>query len=188
MQKIIGVTELQRRFRSVFDDVAKRRIPYVLTRGSRPEAVMIPYEEFLRYQQLQETDVLARFDELTTRMAAQNAAVDEAEIEADVAAAAERNRRLMRVVVDTNILVRAVDQTTGERRAGISPSARGQLYTALFRRYSGRTRGCPESPAHPPQISAHDRRHRNGCCAHLVARRGSCPRPVNNRLSRSKGR
>ena len=47
MQRIIGVTELQRRFRSVFDEVAKNHVPYVLTRGSRPEAVLIPYQEFL---------------------------------------------------------------------------------------------------------------------------------------------
>ena len=47
MQRIIGVTELQRRFRAVFDEVAKKRVPYVLTRGSRPEAALIPYEEFV---------------------------------------------------------------------------------------------------------------------------------------------
>jgi hypothetical protein len=35
MQRIIGVTELRRRFRSVFDDVAKERVPYVRTRGTR---------------------------------------------------------------------------------------------------------------------------------------------------------
>jgi len=62
MQKVIGVTELQRRFRSVFDEVVKERIPYVLTRGSRPEAALVPYEEFLRFQALEEQDVLARFD------------------------------------------------------------------------------------------------------------------------------
>ena len=71
MQKIIGVTELQRRFRSVFDEVAEEHVPYVLTRGSRPEAALIPYEEFLRFQALQEQDVLARFDGLVARMAEQ---------------------------------------------------------------------------------------------------------------------
>ena len=87
MHKIIGVTELQRRFRPVFDQVAKENIPYVLTRGSRPEAALIPYEEFLRFQALQEQEVLARFDRLVTRMAEQNAAVGEEEVSADVAAA-----------------------------------------------------------------------------------------------------
>jgi prevent-host-death family protein len=62
MHRIIGVTELQRRFRSVFDQVAKENIPYVLTRGSRPEAALISYEDFLRLQALREEGVLARFD------------------------------------------------------------------------------------------------------------------------------
>jgi len=87
MYRIIGVTELQRRFRAVFDQVAKRNIPYVLTRGSRPEAALISYEEFLRFQALQEQEVLARFDRLVTRMAEQSAAVSDEEVAADVAAA-----------------------------------------------------------------------------------------------------
>ena len=86
MQRIIGVTELQRRFRSVFDQVVKRNTPYILTRGSRPEAALISYEEFLRYQALREQDVLARFDRLVARMAEQSAAVNE-EVATDVAAA-----------------------------------------------------------------------------------------------------
>lgn len=87
MQKIIGVTELQRRFRSVFDQVVFEQIPYILTRGSRPEAVLIPYEDFLRYQELEEEQVLARFDRLVTRMAEQNAEYSDEEVAADVAAA-----------------------------------------------------------------------------------------------------
>jgi len=87
MQKIIGVTELQRRFRSVFDEVVRKNIPYVLTRGSRPEAVLISYEEFMRYQELDENQVLARFDRLVTRMASQNAEYSEKEVAMDIAAA-----------------------------------------------------------------------------------------------------
>ena len=87
MQKIIGVTELQRRFRTVFDEVAKGHIPYVLTRGSRPQAVLISYEDYLRFQELQEQAVVARFDQLVARMAQQHANVDEAEVTDDVAAA-----------------------------------------------------------------------------------------------------
>jgi len=87
MERIIGVTELQRGFRSVFDRVAKEKVPYVLTRGSRPEAVLIPYDEYLRFRALQEEEVLARFDRLVARMAEQNASVSEDEVAADVAAA-----------------------------------------------------------------------------------------------------
>jgi prevent-host-death family protein len=89
MQRIIGVTELQRRFRAVFDEVAHKRVPYVLTRGSHPEVVMIPYEDFLRLQELQEKEVLVRFDRLLTRMAEKNVAYSEEEIAADI----ERARR-----------------------------------------------------------------------------------------------
>ena len=87
MQKIIGVTELQRRFRSVFDEVAHDGIPFVLTRNSRPEVVLIPYEDFLRYQRLEEQEVLARFDRLVVRMAERNADYGEDEVAEDVAAA-----------------------------------------------------------------------------------------------------
>jgi prevent-host-death family protein len=87
MQRIIGVTELQRRFRAVFDEVSKKHVPYVLTRGSRPEAVLISYEEFTRYQALQEQEVLANFDKLTARLSEQNAAGSDEEAAADVAAA-----------------------------------------------------------------------------------------------------
>lgn len=87
MQKIIGTTDMQRNFRAVFDEVVKDRVPYVLTRGSRPEAVLIPYTDYLRYQQLQERDVLKRVDALLARLAEQNAVFDEDEVVADVAAA-----------------------------------------------------------------------------------------------------
>lgn len=87
MQRIIGVTELQRRFRSIFDEVTKKNIPYVLTRGSRPEAALIPYEEFLQFQALKEQEVLANFDRLTTRLTERHAALSEDEVAADVAAA-----------------------------------------------------------------------------------------------------
>ena len=87
MQKIIGVTELQRRFRAIFDEVTKREIPYVLTRASHPEAVLLSYKEFLHLQQLQEQDSLARFDRLAERMAQQNQGFSESEVTADIEAA-----------------------------------------------------------------------------------------------------
>lgn len=92
MQKIIGVTELQRRFRTVFDDVAKKRIPYVLTRGSRPEAVLIPYADFLRFQQVEESKVLERFDKVRARLAKVNAGVSEDEVIADVRIARKQRK------------------------------------------------------------------------------------------------
>jgi prevent-host-death family protein len=87
MQKIIGVTELQRRFRSVLDEVVSKHIPYVLTRGSRPEAVLISYDDFLRYQDLEEQQVLTRFDRLVNRMVAQNARYSDEEVAEDITVA-----------------------------------------------------------------------------------------------------
>lgn len=87
MQKIIGVTELQRNFREVFDEVSGEGTPYVLTRGSRPEVAMIPYNEFLRYQEQREQEVLAGFDRVWARLAERNAAFTEDEIAADIAEA-----------------------------------------------------------------------------------------------------
>ena len=84
MQHIIGVTELQRRFRLFFDEVVRKRTPLVLTRGSRPEAVLISYDDYLRFQQMQESEVLAQFEQVWNRLAKVNAEFDEAEIAADI--------------------------------------------------------------------------------------------------------
>ena len=84
MQQIVGVTELQRRFRSFFDQVVGKRTPIILTRGSRPEAVLIPYEDYLRFQQMQESEVLAHFNQVWERLDKINAAYSDEEIEADI--------------------------------------------------------------------------------------------------------
>lgn len=87
MQKIVGVTELQRNFRAIFDEVANENTPYILTRSSRPEAVLISYEEFVQWQSMREQEVLARFDALTTRLAQQNESFSDEEVAVDVEAA-----------------------------------------------------------------------------------------------------
>jgi len=93
MNRIIGVTELQRRFKNVLDEVVKRGVPYILTRGSRPEAALVPYDEFLRYQEFQEREILDRFDRLSERMAEQNKQYSEEQVEADILAARKEARR-----------------------------------------------------------------------------------------------
>ena len=87
MQQIIGVTELQRKFRAFFEGVVSKRTPLVLTRGSRPEAVLIPYEDYLRFQQMQEIEVLARFDRVWNRLAKLNVTVGDDELAADIQSA-----------------------------------------------------------------------------------------------------
>ncbi|MBI2332563.1 MAG: type II toxin-antitoxin system Phd/YefM family antitoxin [Chloroflexi bacterium] len=91
-QQIIGVTELQRQFRVVFDKVAKKGVPFILTRGSRPEAVLISYEEYLRYQALNEPDEEKRFDLLMKRMQVLNENVSDDELKADIEAAVREVR------------------------------------------------------------------------------------------------
>jgi prevent-host-death family protein len=87
MQRIIGVTELQRRFRPFFEEVVRKGLPLILTRGSRPEAVLIPYEDYLRFQQVQEVEVLAQFDRVWGRLAEINAGFGDGEVTADIKAA-----------------------------------------------------------------------------------------------------
>jgi prevent-host-death family protein len=92
MNKIIGVTELQRKFRSVFDEVVKKQTPYILTRGSRPEAVLIPYDQFLKYAQTDEAGVVERFNKMLAQLAAANALYTDDEVEADLREATQTLR------------------------------------------------------------------------------------------------
>jgi prevent-host-death family protein len=87
VQEVVGVTELQRRFRLYLNKVVQENIPLVLTRGSRPEAVMIPYQDYLHFQQMQEREVLARFDRVCNKLSEVNAAYDDDEIAADIKSA-----------------------------------------------------------------------------------------------------
>lgn len=82
--KIIGVTDLQRGFRKVIDEVAEDRVPYVLTRGSRPEAVLVPYEEYQELEKLKEKEVVYELDRLLERAAARTAETPEDEVARDV--------------------------------------------------------------------------------------------------------
>ena len=86
MDRIIGVTELQRRFKSVFDEVVNNQTPYILTRGSRPEAVLIPYEEYVRYQAITEENVRDRFEDVLEKIQQATAGRSEEEIQADIEA------------------------------------------------------------------------------------------------------
>lgn len=86
MQQIIGVTELQRKFRFFFDQVVSKRTSIILTRGSHPEAALIPYEAYLRFQQMQEGEVLAHFERVWNRLAEVNADFKDNEITADIKA------------------------------------------------------------------------------------------------------
>ena len=91
-QKIIGVTDLQRRFKAVIDEVRENRVPYVLTRGSRPEAVLLPYDEYQRLERLDEKEVIFRFDRLLQNMGERNAGRSERDVAQDVRRARDEVR------------------------------------------------------------------------------------------------
>ena len=93
VQKIIGVTDLQRRFKAVMDEVTKAGVPYVLTRGSRAEAALVPYEEYERLQALHEKEVIFKLDRLLERMRRQTMDRSEEEVQQDVARARAEVRR-----------------------------------------------------------------------------------------------
>jgi hypothetical protein len=59
-------------------------MPLILTCGSRLEVVLISYADYLRYQQREENEVLARFDKVWDRLAALNAEFSEEELAADI--------------------------------------------------------------------------------------------------------
>jgi prevent-host-death family protein len=84
MDKIIGVTDLQRNFRNVLDDVVEQKTSYILTRGSRPEAVLISYDQYRQFVAGNSEDILARIERLLARMVGQNASYADADVEADL--------------------------------------------------------------------------------------------------------
>jgi len=89
IERVIGVTELQRHFRKVLDEVVHEGTPYILTRGSRPQAVILSYDEYRQSRQAREREVLERVDRLLERMAVENAQYTEEEVMADIEAARE---------------------------------------------------------------------------------------------------
>jgi prevent-host-death family protein len=93
MHKTVRVPDVERSFRTVFEEMKRDHVPYVLTEDSRPEAVLVPYDEFLKLQRFQEEKVLARFDETWGRLGARNANRSEEEIAEDIAAARDELSR-----------------------------------------------------------------------------------------------
>ena len=92
MDKIIGVTELQRNFRNVLDDVVDQKASYILTRGSRPEAVLISYEQYRQFVAGNSNDVLARIERLLAKMARENEQYSDEQVAADLSEATREHR------------------------------------------------------------------------------------------------
>jgi prevent-host-death family protein len=80
MQKTVAVADLGKRFRAVFDEVTEEHVPYVVTRGERPEAVLVPDDDFQRLLKQSDNEVLRRFDEVRARIRERTAGFSEEEI------------------------------------------------------------------------------------------------------------
>jgi prevent-host-death family protein len=87
MQKTVAVADLGERFRAVFEEVTEDHVPYIVTRGQQPEAVLVPYADFQRLVRDSDSEVLRRFDAARARIRERTAGICEEEIAADVAAA-----------------------------------------------------------------------------------------------------
>jgi len=92
MNRVIGVTDLQRRFRTILSEVVENHVPYVLAHDGRPEAAFIPNEEFTQFLAWQAQQVLYEFDCVMGRLAEPNAVCGGDEVAADVEAARAEGR------------------------------------------------------------------------------------------------
>lgn len=93
MDTTISVTDLRRRFKLIFDRVARQKQNMILTRGNQPEAALIPYEDFVRLQKLKEDEVWKQFDAMLEKMARLNAKYTDEEVMADLEAIDAEKRR-----------------------------------------------------------------------------------------------
>jgi len=62
MGKVIGVTEARAKLKSIIDEIKKEGESFILARGSKPEAVIIPYEEYLANERRNQQRWNERFD------------------------------------------------------------------------------------------------------------------------------
>lgn len=91
MNKTVDAFEAQREFQHILDEVAEQHVPYVVLRGDRPGAAIIPYEQFVTLHSGEE--IRRRFDRIWAEIGEKNAHFSEEEIEADVVAAIQEVRQ-----------------------------------------------------------------------------------------------
>lgn len=91
MSTSVSITDLKRHLKSLLDQVALSKQSLILTRDSQPEAALIPYEDYLRLQRLEEQEAFEAFDGVLKKMAEVNAHFSDEEIEADLEAIDREN-------------------------------------------------------------------------------------------------
>lgn len=87
MLKKIAIAELAQRIQTVLEDITSQHAEYVLLQGDQPQAAVVPYDEFCRFQDFRESAIRRRWDRLLDRMAERNARFSEEEVAAEVEAA-----------------------------------------------------------------------------------------------------
>jgi prevent-host-death family protein len=66
MEKIIGITETRSRIKELIDHVSEKKDIFVITRDSKPEAVVMAYEEYIRTKQEIEEAKIIKFEKTLT--------------------------------------------------------------------------------------------------------------------------
>lgn len=84
MQRTIPAAELEHNVRTILREVADNHISCVVTEQDEPEAVLVPYDEYLRFQRLQREGIWERIERLQARMAQRDSEWTDEEIAADV--------------------------------------------------------------------------------------------------------
>jgi prevent-host-death family protein len=84
MQKQIDVAELGQPMAGVLDEVVRRQEPYVVARDGEPEAVLVPYGAFLRWQRGGTESADEHFDRVIERLRRLNKDLSDDEVARDV--------------------------------------------------------------------------------------------------------
>ena len=130
MERVAGRPSSRGAFARSWTRSRRTKMPCVLTRGSKPRACLIAYEDYARIKGCTERAVLARFDEFLARMAERN--VDAATTRSRQTSKPRSQRcGLMRAVVDTSVLIRALMNPTGTVGPLVWKLRRGD-YTLLY--------------------------------------------------------
>ena len=62
MEKIIGITETRTKIKKIIDSISDKDEAFIITRDSKPEAVIISYGTYLKTKELMEESWKYRFE------------------------------------------------------------------------------------------------------------------------------
>ena len=62
MEKIIGITETRTRIKKIIDTISDKGESFIITRDSKPQAVIISYDDYLKSKELMEENWKYRFE------------------------------------------------------------------------------------------------------------------------------